>query len=329
MNDIVAVMRAPTSLRANIRSKRRPTRAWKCRCRCSERRRCQGSLYKSGRSRNGLKTKNPRIRQDVITLEKIANTGHRERRLRRDPANVRQRISPPRRATVTSDQELFAKGLATYQRVVAANYMAHEQVGNLLHEVLLNEAKDGFVFADLGCGTAPFSAVALAGTGVARYIGIDISKPSLDVARDALSSLTCPVEFRCHDFVEAIQTCEGPLDVVWIGQSLHHLRASEKRAFMRRVERLLPRDGLFLIWEPTCFEGEDRDGWMERFRQMRPQWPAISDEEFTAFDSHHRASDYAETAATWKGMAREAGFEQADELFTAPNQLARVYLFRH
>ena len=97
---------------------------------------------------------------------------------------------------MTSDQELFAKGLATYQRVVAANYMAHEQVGNLLHEVLLNEAKDGFVFADPGCGTAPFSAVALAGTGVARYIGIDISKPSLDVARDALSSLTCPVEFR-------------------------------------------------------------------------------------------------------------------------------------
>jgi hypothetical protein len=84
-------------------------------------------------------------------------------------------------ATVTSDQELFAKVWRPYQRVVAANYMAHEQVGNLLHEVLLNEAKDRFVFA----GTAPFSAVALAGTGVARYIGIDISKPSLDIARDA------------------------------------------------------------------------------------------------------------------------------------------------
>ena len=56
---------------------------------------------------------------------------------------------------MTSDQELFAEGLATYQKVVAANYMAHEQVGNLLHKVLLNEAKDGFVFADLACGTAP------------------------------------------------------------------------------------------------------------------------------------------------------------------------------
>jgi SAM-dependent methyltransferase len=227
-----------------------------------------------------------------------------------------------------SDQELFAKGLATYQKVIAANYMAHEQVSSLLHQVLSSEAKDGFVFADLACGTAPFSAAMLAGTGVGRYIGIDISRPSLDVAEGGLSPLSCPVELRCQDFVEAIDTWEGPLDVVWIGQSLHHLRSSEKRAFMRKVERLLPPNGLFLIWEPTCFEGEDREGWMERFRQMRPHWPTLSDEEFAAFDSHHRASDYAETAATWKEMAREAGFDQVDELFTAPNQLARVYRFR-
>jgi SAM-dependent methyltransferase len=244
-------------------------------------------------------------------------------------AKVGKNMSAPRGATVTSDQELFAKGLATYQKVVAANYMAHEQVYNVLHEILLREAKDGFVFADLACGAAPFSAVALAGAGVARYIGIDISEPSLNVAKDALSSLACPVELRCQDFVAAIETWEGPLDVVWIGQSLHHLLASEKRAFMRKVERLLPRDGLFVIWEPTCLEGEDRDGWMERFRHMRPQWPVLSDDEFAAFDSHCRTSDYAETAAMWKGIAREAGFEQADELFTAPNQLARIYLFRH
>jgi SAM-dependent methyltransferase len=164
---------------------------------------------------------------------------------------------------------------------------------------------------------------------LSRYIGIDISKPSLDVARDALSTVSFPVELRCQDFVEAIDTWEGPLDVVWIGQSLQHLHAWGKRAFMRKVERLLPRDGLFLIWEPTRFEGEDREGWLKRFCQIRPEWSAISDEEFAAFDSHHRASDYAETSATWKGMAREAGFDQAEEIFTVPNQLARVYLFRH
>ena len=229
---------------------------------------------------------------------------------------------------MATDQELFAKGLATYEKVVAANYMAHREVYGLLHNVLVNEAPEGFVFADLGCGTAMGSAQALAGTSVGRYIGIDISQPSLEVAESALAPLSCPVELRLLNFVEAIGDWSGPVDVVWIGQSLHHLHADEKRTFMRKVNALLPHEGLFLIWEPTCLEGEDRDGWMERFRRLRPDWPLISDEEFDAFDSHHRASDYAETASAWKGMAREAGFDHADELLTVPNGLARVYRFR-
>lgn len=228
-----------------------------------------------------------------------------------------------------SDQELFAKGLATYQKVVAANYMAHREVYEMLRQVLLDEASDGFVFADLACGSAPGSAAALAGSNVARYVGIDISQPSLDVAKEALAALTCPVELRCEDFIVAIDSWKGPLDVVWIGQSLHHLLAQDKVAFMRKIHSLLPPGGLFLIWEPTCLEGEDREGWMERFHHMRPDWGAISDEEFAAFESHCRASDYAETAATWIGMARNAGFRTANELMTVPNQLARVYRFRH
>ena len=116
--------------------------------------------------------------------------------------------------------------------------------------------------------------------------------------------------------------------MVWIGLSLHHLRTSEKRAFIGEIERLLPRDGLFLIWEPTCLEGEDREGWVERFSQFLRGLP-LSDDEFAAFDSHQRASDYAETAATWKEMAREAGFEQADMLFSATDRVTGVYLFRH
>jgi SAM-dependent methyltransferase len=228
---------------------------------------------------------------------------------------------------MTTDQQLFAKGLATYQKVVAANYIAHREVYDLLRDLLLNEAPTGFVFADLGCGTAMGSAAALAGTSVGRYIGVDISQPSLDVARSELASLGCPVELRCESFVEAIDNWSGPVGVVWIGQSLHHLQADEKRSFMRKVKDLLPSKGLFLVWEPTCHEGENREGWMERFRQMRPHWPAITDEEFAAFDSHHRASDYAETASTWKAMARDAGFNQTDELFIVPNGLARVYRF--
>ena len=227
-----------------------------------------------------------------------------------------------------SDQELFAKGLAAYQKVVRLNYMAHKEVYGLLRRLLVTDAPDRFIFLDLACGTATGSAEALRGTGVGRYVGIDISKPSLEIAQEALTVLNCPVELRRQDFVEAVSTWNEPVDVVWIGQSLHHLPThSEKREFIRRVHALLPSHGLFLIWEPTCFDGEDREGWLARFRQLRPEWSGMTDEEFSAFDSHNTASDFAETAATWMAIGREAGFEHVDQLMVVPNRLARVYRY--
>ena len=225
------------------------------------------------------------------------------------------------------DMELFAKGLATYEKVVRENYMFHREIYDLLHRTLLVEAPERFLFLDIACGTATGSAEALKGTSIGRYVGIDNSQPSLDVAKNALSGLSCPVELRHQDFVEAMNAWEEPLDVVWVGQSLHHLQPGVKADFMRRIRSLLRPQGLFLIWESTCLEGEDREGWMERFRRIRPRWPELTDEEFASFDRHHRASDYPETRAMWKGMARAAGFARTEEIFVAPNELARVYRF--
>jgi len=228
---------------------------------------------------------------------------------------------------MASDQELFAKGLATYQKVVSHNYMAHREVYGVLRSVLQAEAPDGFMFLDIACGAATASAPMLRGTQVGRYVGIDISQPSLDLAREALQELDCPVDLRCQDFAEAIKSWDEPVDVIWVGQSLHHLRALEKREFMRRVRAALSRDGLFLIWEPTCFDGEDREAWLERFHSLRPEWDAVTDEEFTAIESHCRASDYAETASAWEEIGRDAGFARVEELLTVPNRLARVYRY--
>jgi hypothetical protein len=74
-------------------------------------------------------------------------------------------------------------------------------------------------------------------------------------------------------------------------------------------------------------EGEDRRGWVERFSQFLKRLPLTNDE-FAAMDSHQRASDNPETAA-WTGMARDAGFERADMLFAATDQVTGVYRFRH
>ena len=53
------------------------------------------------------------------------------------------------------NQQSFAKGLATYQKVIAANYLAHREVQGLLNGVLMADAPGRFVFTDLACGTWP------------------------------------------------------------------------------------------------------------------------------------------------------------------------------
>jgi SAM-dependent methyltransferase len=226
-----------------------------------------------------------------------------------------------------TDQELFAKGLATYQKVIRHNYMAHREVYRLLHDVLVSEAPKQFVFLDIACGSATGSAQALKDTDVGGYIGVDISQPSLELAREELKNLSCQVDLRRQNFIEAVNEWKEPIHVVWIGQSLHHLKRPEKQDFIGRVRAILPPDGIFVIWEPTCLEGEDREGWMERFGQLRPEWPMVSDDEFAAFESHQRASDFAETATTWMEMGRAAGFTSVDELWISPNKLARVYRY--
>jgi SAM-dependent methyltransferase len=205
--------------------------------------------------------------------------------------------------------------------------MAHREVYRLLHDVLVSEAPKQFVFLDIACGPASGSAQALSDTDVGGYIGVDISQPSLDVARKELKNLSCPVDLRCQNFVEAVTVWNELVHVVWIGQSLHHFRRGEKQEFVRRIRTILPPDGIFLIWEPTCLEGEDREGFMERFRQIRPEWPMVTDDEFAAFDSHHRASNYAETAITWTEMGRAGGFSRVEKLLLVPNKLARVYRY--
>src|SRR3954463_3052244 len=104
----------------------------------------------------------------------------------------------------------------------------------------------------------------------AAYYGIDLSEPALNLAREAVATLDCPAVLEHRDFVEALCDWTTPVDVAWIGQSLHHLHTPAKLALMRQVRDIVGPRGLFLIWEALSFEGESREAWFHRFEQIRP-----------------------------------------------------------
>ena len=153
-----------------------------------------------------------------------------------------------------SDQDWFLRAWQTYRKYRDLDYMFHSRVYALLRRELA-VAPPGFHFLDVACGDAAASAGALAGSAVGRYTGIDISRPALDLARRELAALHCPVALIERDFPEALAEWREPVDVVWIGQSLHHFPPDGKLAVMRDVRRILAPGGRFLIWEPTALAG--------------------------------------------------------------------------
>ena len=226
-------------------------------------------------------------------------------------------------------QAIFQTQWQIYRKVIDFNYNFHREVYNLLHGILVTEAPKPFRFLDIACGDATGSRAALRGTDVSGYFGVDLSQPALTLAEETLKTLPCPVTLVQADFVEALAGWSEAVDVVWIGQSLHHLDTQNKRELMRRVRRLLGPNGLFLIWEPTLSEGEDRDGWLGRVEHgSRLLWTELDASEFCAIVTHNRASDYPEPVAVWHSLGLEAGFCTAQTVFVDPRELARVYCYR-
>ena len=224
-------------------------------------------------------------------------------------------------------QAMFNKQLATYRKIVGENLMFHREVYGLLRNVISEEMEKPFKFLDIACGDASASAAALKGSAVDHYYGIDLSAQSLELASKTLKVLPCTVELRCCDFVEAMAKWTEPVDVVWIGMSLHHLLPEGKAQLMKDVHKTLTAGGLFLIWEPTLLEGENRSEWLDRFSAIRSAWTAITDDESATMESHMRLADFPETADSWKAMGLQAGFANAEHLFTMPNRLGRVFKY--
>ena len=231
-------------------------------------------------------------------------------------------------AAQTPSQEIFLQQWQTYRKITGANYMFHVEVYDHLQRLLMREAVQPFRLMDIACGDASWTRLALKGTNIAHYYGVDISESALDLAAEELKALNCPVVLQRSDFVDAVRAWSEPVDVVWIGQSLHHLRSGEKLPFMRRLRAALGKGGLLVIWEPTTNEGEDRAGWLKRFEKLRPQWSGLTLDEWSAMVEHIRSADFPETAATWHALGRDAGFAGCRDILTVPNELAQVYCYR-
>lgn len=225
-------------------------------------------------------------------------------------------------------EEQFAQQWQVYHKLVTNDYVFHREAYATLHRVLRQQVAKPFRFLDLACGDAAGIVGALQGTRVCHYHGVDLSGPALAMASISVEALDCPVELDLRDFVAAMAERPESADVVWIGLSLHHLATADKLTLMREVRAAVGKDGRFLIYEPTCRDGEDRDGYLARFERVsRPLWAALSAADWAGILDHVTRCDLPEPVAGWTALGHEAGFVKVEQLFVAPTDLYRPFAF--
>jgi ubiquinone/menaquinone biosynthesis C-methylase UbiE len=222
---------------------------------------------------------------------------------------------------------MFQQEWQTYRKMVENNFLFHREAYGRLHTLLREEVARPFRFLDIACGDASASSGALRGTQVSHYHGIDFSAAALELAARALKDLDCEVTLEQGDFLELVPGRTASADIVWIGLSLHHLLGPAKLAFMREIRKVLTADGMFLIFENTSRDDEDRDAWLRRWDLQKPVWTAYTEAEWTAMAAHVHAADFPEAATRWHVLGKEAGFREVRELYATPSDLFRMYCF--
>jgi SAM-dependent methyltransferase len=223
---------------------------------------------------------------------------------------------------------LFQHQWQLYRKFVDNNYFYHREVYGRLHRILVDEAVQPFRFLDIACGDAGATVETLKGTRVAHYYGIDLSPAALELASKALEPLGCPMTLDHRDFIEALRDWPEPVDVAWIGLSLHHLLAPAKLSLMREIRGIVGDSGLFLIYENASPDGEARDAWLRRWDRQKQSWTVFTPEEWDSITAHVHANDFPETTSQWHSLGHEAGFGRVRELFVAPTDLFRMYCFQ-
>ena len=222
----------------------------------------------------------------------------------------------------------FQQQWRTYQKLVDADCLSHREISALLRETLNKAFPAPFTFLDIACSDASMMRTALRGTKVRHYHGVDLSQPALELAAANLADMPFETDLDHRDFVEGMMRRPEHADAAWCGLSIHHLSTDEKLRLMTAIRGAVGPNGLFLLYEPTRHDGEDRDAFLARFRLASKRlWTVLTPAEWDQIWHHIDTCDFPETVSGWCELGRKAGFAKAESVFVDSSDF--FHLFRY
>jgi len=139
----------------------------------------------------------------------------------------------------------------TYKRQNFENNFWKEQFEKLQNEMSKIKLKQhNSTFLDLGCGTG--RDYALATTAGMKYIGIDLSKKMLAIARQTHKQ----GDFREMDITK-LNLDDNEFDIVWASAVLLHLDSTDLQKALEEIKRVMKDTGLLYVAMEMRQKGQD------------------------------------------------------------------------
>lgn len=215
---------------------------------------------------------------------------------------------------------IFKASWDIYETILGLDYMAHYRIFPIVEKACVEFAEQRgnkpLSVWELGCGGAHNSSKMLRALPLSSYTGIDLALNVLEVARENLKALDCPITLKARDLFDAVQTPGEEADLVFSSYALHHITPIDRKAvfFAALFQKVRP-GGIFVLVDVFRDEGQNREDYLAGYEQMiRSQWTAFQGPVLEEVVSHVRAHDFPEETSELDLVAVQAGWSKGREL---------------
>lgn len=181
----------------------------------------------------------------------------------------------------------------------------------ILLSILAASNVDGGVVLDLGVGSGLVAEAVLKAFPRVDLVGVDLSEPMLELARNRLGRFGPRVQLIQHDLarLDALTLQQAAFRVVFSVQTLHHLSDSEKAAALAHISNLLEPGGLVVIVDRVAVPQLLFEQWAAVWRRLDPDTSPASYADYLA--ELEADGDRPSTLEQHLAWLREAGLEPA------------------
>ena len=212
--------------------------------------------------------------------------------------------------------QIFNRNWEIYQKIIQANYMKHQELGNHVQQHLEEFNKNKYLkVLDIGCGDAQQITNQLQSFNVISYTGYDLSEKAIAFAKKNTRKLNTQVLFEVGSMEDLIKTDQNTYNTIYSSFAIHHLTDAIKKEFIQHCYHKTEQGGLFILIDIKRLPNQTTEEYKKSYADwIINQWHALSQDEKNAIIDHLYTCDIPVESSSYIKYATIAGFNCLEEV---------------